>query len=153
MDDFSLAGALTAAENGQLEAWVHSYLLGPGGNQPFSEGLLRRPRYWRAPELLPLRLLQRTCGPEPDLPFRVSLEAWQSRVGAIASGFCERNLYPPLIVQYSSGDLLISDGNHRFAAFEQLGLEACWVIVWYPDETELEHHSRDGFDWAHRRKS
>jgi hypothetical protein len=146
-EDFTSAGARRAAERGQLEPWVHSYLLGPGGNQPFSDGLKRRIRYWRAPELLPLGLLQRTCGPECDMPFREPVESWQKRVGEIASSFRELELFPPLIAQYVSGRLLVSDGSHRLAAFERLGLTDCWVIVWYADEVELDHHQRRAFVW------
>jgi hypothetical protein len=139
MEDFSSAGARRAAEAGQLEAWVHSYLLGPGGNAPFSEGLKRRTRFWRDPELLPLKVLRRTCGPESDMPFREPLESWQSRVNAIASSFQDLERFPPLIAQYDSGCLLVNDGSHRLAAFETLGLLQCWVIIWYADETAFEH--------------
>lgn len=147
MEDFSSAGARWAAECGQLEAWVHSYLLGPGGNRAFSEGLKRRTRYWRDPELLPVQMLSRTCGPESDMPFQEPLESWQRRVSAIASSFRELEPFPPVIAQYQAGRLLVNDGSHRLAAFQTLGLVQCWVIVWYADDTEFEHHSRRGFVW------
>src|SRR5688572_20148108 len=131
MEDFSSVGARSAAEFGQLEAWVHSYLLGPGANRAFSEGLKLRPRYWRDPELLPLQMLRRTCGPEPAMPFREPLDTWQARVSAIASSFRDLALFPPLIARYEPGRLPINDGSHRYAAFETLGLVHCWVIVWY----------------------
>jgi hypothetical protein len=147
MEDFSSVGARHAAECGQLEAWVHSYLLGPGGNRAFSEGLMQRTRYWRDPELLPLQMLRRTCGPESTMPFRESLESWQTRVSAIASSFQELELFPPLIARYEPGRLPINDGSHRFAAFESLGLLHCWVIVWYADEASFELHKNRGFVW------
>lgn len=145
MEDFSAVGARRAAERGELEAWVHSYLLGPGANRAFSDGLKLRTRFWRDPELLALQALRRTCGPESDMPFHEPLEPWQSRVNAIASSFRELDDFPPLIAQYESGRLLVNDGSHRLAAFENLGLEHCWVIVWYADEIELEHHRQRDF--------
>jgi hypothetical protein len=148
MEDFSSAGARRAAECGLLEGWVHSYLLGPGGNRPFSDGLKRRTRYWRDPELLPIHMLRRTCGPEPEMTYQEPLESWLRRVDAIASSFRELDPFPPLIAQYESGRLLVNDGSHRLAAFQTLGLVQCWVIVWYADDSEYEHHKHRGFVWS-----
>ena len=139
-EDFSVTAARRAAQRGDLEPWVHTYLMGPAGNRAFSEGLKLQPRHWRDPELLPLSSLRRTCGPEPEMPFREAMDSWQARVDEIAASFRALEHFPPLIARYTSGELLVSDGSHRLAAFEALGLTHCWVIVWYADENELAHY-------------
>lgn len=145
--DFGLKSAQLAASANELHRWVITYLRGPGNNSAFADGLERRIRHWRGPELIPLGQLERTCGPEPHMPFREPLESWRIRIARITSDFAGLDALPPVIAQYQSGRLLVNDGNHRLAAFEALGLASCWVIVWYADEGELEHHERLGFQF------
>jgi hypothetical protein len=56
--------------------------------------------------------------------------------------------YPPLLVRYEQGQLVITDGNHRHAAFALRGLSTCWVVIWYPRPAELAHHEAHGFGWS-----
>lgn len=37
---------------------------------------------------------------------------------------------PPLIVNYDRGNFHLNDGNHRHEAFNRLGIEKYWVIIW-----------------------
>ena len=142
---FDLASAHSAAANEQIEEWVHAYLNGPGRNPAFSEGLRRRRRLWRGPLPVPLTVLERTCGPEPGLPFVVPVESWTSRIADIMASFESVERFPPLLVQYEAGRLLIRDGSHRFGAFEKLACQSCWVILWYADEAAFESHQAHGF--------
>ena len=142
---FNLASARAAAESGALESWVHAYLNGPGRNAAFSEGLALQPRYWRGPVDASLAKLERTCGPEPDLPFRVSSESWNSRIAALRSSFTGVEDHAPLIVQYERGRLRIRDGNHRHAAMVSLSIESCPVILWYASLEEYRHHEARAF--------
>jgi hypothetical protein len=137
---FDLASALKASASGELEAWVHNYLRGPGRNPAFSSGLLLRRRFWQGPLLLPVTVLQRQCGPEPEMPFPVPEAVWKHRVSELAANFVALEAFPPLIAEYRSGNLLVSDGNHRLAAFAALGMSSCWTIVWFPDESEKMHY-------------
>jgi hypothetical protein len=136
---YDLDSAREAAGANSLETWVHDYLQGPGRNQAFSDGLRLRQRYWRGPLLLPTKLLNRKCGPEPGMPFHVSAESWSERIAHLAATFVALEAFPPLLAEYRSGELLVSDGNHRLGAFTAMGIEACWVIIWYPDESERAH--------------
>ena len=43
---------------------------------------------------------------------------------------------PPLIVHYVQGGFELNDGNHRHKAYENLGVENVWVIVWITEEAE-----------------
>jgi hypothetical protein len=138
--DFDLDSARRAAAANELQSWVVTYLRGPGNNDAFADGLELRKRYWRGPELIALERLERTCGPEPHMPFRQDADSWETRVAQITAGFNHIEAFPPLIVRYQTGRMLVNDGSHRLAAFETLGLLRCWVIIWYADEGELEHH-------------
>ena len=142
---FDLAAARSAAQAGQLEVWVHGYLCGPGRNEAFSKGLHLQPRRWHGPVEAPLASLRRSCGPEPEMPFREPLELWEQAVGHFASRPEPAEAFPPLLVRYEQGEMVISDGNHRYAAFSRRGFAACWIIIWYPDEAEYTHHEAQGF--------
>jgi hypothetical protein len=128
---FTTASALEASRAGQLEAWVHAFLLGEGGNRAFSDGLRRAPRRFHGPLALPLRELVRCAGPEPEMEFRVPAEVFELRVGRIAAAIRSGQDLPPLIVNYRAGrPLAVSDGNHRLEALRRLGRAECAVIVW-----------------------
>ena len=140
-----LASARTAAANGALEAWVHSYLNGPGRNSAFSEGLAVEQRFWRGPLRIELGKLERTCGPEPEMTHPEPWDGWEARVLALQAEFRSVEQYAPLLVQYEAGRLRIRDGNHRYAALESLHVGECWIILWYANEEEFRRHEASGF--------
>lgn len=135
---FNLATAQAAARDGQLAAWVDSYLRTPGprANVRFADGLLLAQRWWSGPQRMALDTLRRCCGPEPEMEFRVPADDWNKHVTALAQGFTTPEALPPLIVLYDNGIYTISDGNTRHEAMRRLGWESCWVIVWYTTEDE-----------------
>ncbi len=45
---------------------------------------------------------------------------------------------PPFIVHYVDGDFELNDGNHRRKAYENLGIENAWAIVWITKEAEKD---------------
>ena len=137
---FDLSSATAAASRNGIEDWVHDYLNGPGRNAAFSDGLRLRRRFWQGPILVPISLLRRKCGPEPEMPFVVPVASWERVISHIIATFDTIEDFPPLIAEYRSGALIVSDGSHRLGAFSAMGLTACWVIVWYPDESEKAHY-------------
>lgn len=78
------------------------------------------------------------------------LEAWVHAicVGRLVRDAAPPETYPPLLVRYEQGQLVITDGNHRHAAFALRGLSTCWVVIWYPRPAELAHHEAHGFGWS-----
>ena len=133
------------AEAGNIEAWVHKYLLsGKGGrsNPAFSEGLKREKRWWNGPIELPLTALSPAVGPEPGLEYEVDPAYWQARTSQLAETFTTSTALPPLIVEYRAGELSIRDGNTRYGAMKRLGWPTCWVIIWYNAESDFETHSK-----------
>jgi hypothetical protein len=145
MEEFDLAAAQSAVEQGCLEDWVHQYLNGPGRNVAFSHGLRLEPRRWRGPVEVPLAALRRCCGPEPDMEFREPLTAWNHAVDHFARSSDPVEAFPPLLVRYEQGELLVTDGNHRYAAFQRRGFSTCWIVLWYPNASEFTHHEALGF--------
>ena len=47
---------------------------------------------------------------------------------------------PPLIVHYTRDGFELNDGNHRYQAYENLGVENVWVIVWITEEDEYQDY-------------
>ena len=45
---------------------------------------------------------------------------------------------PPLIVHYADGEVELNDGNHRHKAYENLGIEKAWAVIWITEDAELE---------------
>ena len=139
--EFNLETAKMYAENGRSEEWVHAYLTtGEWANFGLSDGLKLQKRYWRGPLKLPLDALVRTCGPEPDMRYRVSQKDWDRRTNAIATSVATIEELPPFILQYVAGELIVCDGNHRYGALHKLDWAECWAFIWYDSMQEFEQH-------------
>lgn len=126
----TLTSAARFAETGRLEEWVHAYLLSHGNNRPFSEGLRRCERSWFGPLIMPSAWLERCCGPEEGMKFRIDADGFEARVAKLRAAIAAGEDMPPLIINYAAGAFVINDGNHRFEAYQRLGVKECAVIVW-----------------------
>lgn len=146
MFEFTVRGARDAAARGELDDWVHEFLTndGLGANLPMATGLRLQPRWWLGPVRVPLASLKRICGPEPDMPYRTTINAWHERVSAIMAAATDPEALPPLILQFTDAGLQLCDGNHRHEALRRLGEEAAWAVVWC--DTEKQHRSIRGTD-------
>jgi hypothetical protein len=128
---FDVLACVDAANCGRLDDWVDAYLsAGDWANAGLREGLRLQRRYWIGPLLLPLSRLERCCGPEPGMKYPIAADAWQRKVGAMASNLADPMGIPPLIIEWRAGALMICDGSHRHAAMTAAGWDACWAIVW-----------------------
>ena len=127
--------------NGRSEEWIHAYLTtGRWANPGLSDGLKLQKRYWRGPLKLSLDDFVRTCGPEPNMKYRVSQQDWDSRTTTIADSLETLQDLPPFILQYVNGELILCDGNHRYGALQKLGWSNCWAFIWYDSQEELVEH-------------
>ena len=134
---FDVASCRAAAEAGWLDAWIHDYLQGgPWTNPGLSAGLRRRARFWIGPVLLDLHALERCCGPEPHMEYRVDAEGWRRKVTSMAGNLIDPLALPPLISEWRLRHLSVRDGSHRLAAASLAGWPALWVVVWYDDPAE-----------------
>lgn len=137
---FNLKTAQEYATQGKLEDWIHIYLnTGYWQNIPFSDGLKRAQRWWIAPVKVPLNNLLRCCGPEENMPYRVSHENWENHVSHIKDTLTDIADLPPLIIEYQDGNYIISDGNHRHEAIRRKGWTHCHVIIWYNSLEEWQN--------------
>ena len=134
----TLSSARAHAEAGRTDAWVHRYLNGEGRNAPFSEGLKLCKRYYVGPARFPLRLFRRITGPEAEMPYRVDAGGWAARVAGLEAAIHRDADLPPLIVHYVAGDFELNDGNHRWQAYQNVGSESAWAIVWITEAAEKE---------------
>lgn len=139
--EYNLISAQEAAVKGELEAWVHAYLVGGSWLNPgLSAGLKLQQRWWRGPLELPLSVLQRAGGPEVAMEYRLDATSWAARTAVMAYTFTDLKFLPPLIVEYRQGHLSVRDGNHRHEAIRLKGWATAWVVIWYNSyEDFLEH--------------
>ena len=134
----TLSSAKAYAEAGKLDAWIHLYLNEEGRNIPFSDGLKLFDRHYISPALFPVRLFTRCTGPEPEMKYRIDPDWWAQRVAGLEKSIREDPDMPPLIVHYVDGSFELNDGNHRHKAYENLGIEKVWVIIWITEDSELD---------------
>jgi hypothetical protein len=128
----------THAHNGQLEDWIDAFLHAEGNNVPLADGLKKQKRYWIGPLQFPLKRLVRCCGPEEEMEYRESVEAWNAKVDSLIEHIKSGGELPPFIVQYRQGIFSIRDGSHRYGAYEKLGLETYWTLIWCDSEEAFE---------------
>lgn len=144
LPQFDVPTAQRYAYEGRLEEWIHVYLnAGYWANPGLSEGLKLQQRWWRGPLEIELSELSRCCGPEPQMKFRMELGAWVERTNSLAQNMTNEPLeFPPLIVEYRQGSLVICDGNTRHAVMERHGWQTCWVLIWYNSEADYQIHGK-----------
>ena len=132
----TLSSAVGYARNGKLEEWIHTYLLSDGHNKEFSDGLKLFDRYFLGPVKMPLSLFKRCCGPEEDMKWVIPKGNFEEKVNQLMQVITENEDMPPLIVSYVDGHFELNDGNHRFEAYQRLGIEEYYVIVWITEKED-----------------
>ena len=136
----TLSSAKAYAEADKLDAWIHLYLNEDGRNIPFSDGLKLFDRYYFSPVLMPRTLFRRCAGPEADMKYRTHPERFARKVAELEKAIGQDTDMPPLIVHYVQGGFELNDGNHRHKAYENLGVENVWVIIWITEEDEYQDY-------------
>ena len=134
----SLSSVMEFSEAGKLEDWVHLFLLSDGHNKAFSDGLKLFNRYYLGPLTMPLSLFSRCCGPEDNMKYQVNAEWFEKRVQSLKKALQSNNDMPPLIVHFVDHGFELCDGNHRFEALTQIGVNEYPVIVWITEKDEYE---------------
>lgn len=139
MDDQStLSLAHYYAKHGRLEEWVHRYLLSDGNNPAFSDGLKRVERTYLGPFKMPIALFSRCCGPEENMKWRVDPNGFEHRVSNLAKAITNKADLPPLIVNFSDVGIELNDGNHRYEAYQRLGVNEVNVIIWITEKQDVD---------------
>ncbi len=134
----TLSSAKAYAEAGKLDAWIHLYLNEEGRNIPFSEGLKLFDRYYISPAQFPVSLFHRCAGPEEEMKYRIDKDWWEHKVRELEKVIPENDDMPPFMVHYADGEFELNDGNHRHKAYENLGIDKAWVIIWITEDSELD---------------
>jgi hypothetical protein len=146
--EFSLASAQRAADQGTLAEWVVDFLASPGSNNAelaaslaFSGATYLGPIRFELDRLTPL------AGPdEGRVAVPVPKEDWESDVEAMEHSIEEGWRPPPLLVSHRDGKYYLEDGNHRYETLRRSGATQAWTILLFANEAErdqfLEGHSR-----------
>ena len=134
----TLSSAMEYGREEKMDAWIHLYLNEEGRNIPFSDGLKLFDRYFISPAQFPISLFHRCAGPEEDMKYKIDKDWWAIKVARLEEAIKNDPDMPPLIVHYVDGEFELNDGNHRHKAYENLGIETAWVIIWITEEEELK---------------
>jgi hypothetical protein len=140
---FTVDGARTAADDGDLRAWVRDFLASPGSDNPVLGNVLTdQLAWWTGPVRLPLSRLQRLAGP-PEDPVLVPVDEdyWDDRVDDMAERISGEGWEPaPVVVSFhdDDGSLEVEDGNHRIESLRRAGREETWSVVGFATREALE---------------
>ena len=130
--------AIEYGKQEKTDSWVHLFLNEEGRNIPFSDGLKLCDRYFFSPAQFPISLFKRCSGPEEDMKYRVDQGWWEHKISELEKAIKEGAEMPPIIVHYADGEFELNDGNHRHKAYEDLGIDKAWTIIWITEEQELK---------------
>lgn len=120
-----------------VENWIHNFLNNEGDNPDFSKGLKLAKRYYLGPVKFKLDLIERICGPEPEMKYKIDPEYFQYYISEMTKSIESGWEVPPLIINYDKGMFTLNDGNHRHAALTSMGIESYWVIFWVTEESDF----------------
>ena len=114
---------------GTVGQWLQDYLRAeaPWTNLGLADGLLLVPRVYDLFEV-PVDVLDRKCGPEPEMKFWQDRKSFERHIGAIAASLDRVEDMPPLVVEAVGDRLSVCDGTHRLEAVRRKGWKTCWVI-------------------------
>ena len=133
---FTIEEAIDFSVKGKIEEWIHLFLNSVGDNKALSEGLNLQKRFWLGPILISLDNLKRCTGPEPDMEYVDSDEAWEKHIIKFQQLINDGWDMPPLIAENTKGKLIIRDGNHRLEAMRREKFDKCWVVIWDNDNQD-----------------
>ena len=110
--------------------WLQDYLRAeaPWTNLGLADGLLLAPRAYDLFEV-PVSVLDRICGPEPEMEFWQDQESFEKHIRAIAETLNRVEDMPPLVVERAGERFRVCDGTHRLEAVRRRGWKTCWVIL------------------------
>lgn len=134
----SLTTAQAFANVGRIEEWIHIYLCSDGHNKAFSDGLKLDKRFFLGPLRMPLNMFKRCCGPEETMKWQVDAVSFDRHVTTLTKAILAHTNLPPLIIQYTSDGFTLTDGNHRWEAYNRLGITEAAVIIWGTGQSDEE---------------
>jgi hypothetical protein len=141
---FSLASAREAAEDGRTAISVGDFLASRGSdNEVLAAALATKRHAWLGPVLLPIERLVRIAGPEPDAVVPIDPDEWDDDIDAMEESLEEGWEPPPVLVEYTDGELIVQDGTHRLEALALDGETQAWALVYFPDEATRDRFERE----------
>jgi hypothetical protein len=139
-EEFSLASARRAEDEGRLAEWVLDFLTSPGSdNAPLAAALAFSGAAFLGPIRFELDRLTPMAGPDEDrVIVPVAEEDWESDVEAMEHSIEQGWHPPPLLVSHRDGKYFLEDGNHRYETLRRSGETHAWAILVFADEAERE---------------
>jgi len=141
-EEFSLASAQRAADEGTLSQWVVGFLASPGSdNAELAAALALSGATYLGPVAFELDRLTPMAGPDEDrVVVPIPEKVWESDVEAMEHSFEEGWRPPPLLVSHRDGRYYLEDGNHRYETLRRSGATHAWAILLFADEAERDRY-------------
>ena len=70
------------------------------------------------------------------MKWRIPAEPFEQKVNELMKVIRNGVDLPPLIVHYGEDGFELNDGNHRYEAYQRLGITEYYVIVWMTEKEE-----------------
>lgn len=132
-NSYTVEGALSAKENGDLKNWVIKLLLSEESYELAEK--IESEKYVSIEMLLfPLSLLKKIQGPEENVTHRQPAHVWEGKVKNLADMLTDGYSPAPLIVTDFWNHFEIADGNHRHEALVRMGTKNYWTIFFIKHE-------------------
>jgi hypothetical protein len=139
-EEFSLASAQNAADEGRLADWVVDFLASPGSsNSALAAAFALRDATYAGPIRFALDRLTPMAGPVGDDVVVPEAEGvWESEVEAMEHSIEHGWHPPPLLVSHHEGKYCLEDGNHRYETLRRMGATHAWVVLIFGDGVERD---------------
>ncbi len=144
-DEFSLASAREAADEGRLADWVAAFLASPGSdNEALAGALVFDGAIYLGPLELELARITPMAGPEgDDVIVPIAEEEWEDDVDAMAQSLEHGWQPPPLLVSCRPDGFYLEDGNHRRESLRREGATHAWVILVFARNEDRARFEQD----------
>ncbi len=134
---FDLHTSQQYAREGRIKEWIGNFLTASSNpNLELWQAIKKRNGYWLGPAEVRLDAMKRCCGPEREAKLNSQYikhpekdDIWDKRLDDLVQSIARPSETAPILVRYVYQTLGITDGNHRYAAYEKMGLETCWVLI------------------------
>lgn len=124
--------------------WLVSFLSSSGQNQDLARGIMeqRGSVYVFGPRIFPLCDMERICGPEEGMRYRLDRVSWEKKISCMMDSVLNGWSPEPIITSFvSSGASIhqmignrrvpILDGNNRYETLRRLGIKEHPTITLY----------------------
>lgn len=131
-----LKEAQTAAEQAKLAEWLKDYIkIIEPNNLELHAYIDKHASEFRGPEKVPMAIINRTLGPEPEMLRQENPIEFTTSVQNIKNTIQTTIFKKFLLAEYDGQNFYLLDGNHTLEALKEMGHHECFLV--YLDSKNL----------------